>query len=73
MSASILSLSGMLYHGGKYTAAEWKEKTGTDPRQFPEIKIHSNGLCLWTEKAEAKARAERFSTGRNWAALGVRA
>lgn len=71
MKKTILALSGMLYHCGKYTADEWKEKTGADPRDFPEIKIHANGLCSWTEKAEAVAQATKAQNRRNWLCLGV--
>jgi hypothetical protein len=71
--ARLLKLSGMKYHGGKYTPAEWQEKTGVSPLEFPRL-IHvspRNRLCVWLSQAEAIAQGYTASVHQNFGALGV--
>lgn len=55
MKKTILALSGMLYHSGKFTADEWNEKTGADPRHFQVIRDKLN-----RGKAIARTREKDF-------------
>lgn len=52
MLEKLNKLSGMKYHGGKYTCEEWFEKTGINPWDIPQIRKTSSGLCIWTNEAE---------------------
>ena len=65
-------LSGMIYKNEYYTPGEWKNKTGVDPRKYPEyIKINKNNLCLWTQKAEELHKTYLNCTKNNWNSLGI--
>lgn len=60
----ILRLSGMATCSGYYTADEWREKTGVDPRNFPGLITFSKwDACLWTARAEEICR-EWHAAGR---------
>lgn len=71
--AGLLALSGMAYAGGKYTAEEWKEKTGFDPRDFRRWFYVSprNQFCVMTEEGRRDLEAHHAAVRRNWHALGV--
>jgi hypothetical protein len=72
LAEKLAPLSGMKYHGGKYTAPEWLEKTGTDPREFPiYIRITQSGLCVWTAKAESLYQSYCVGRRSGFAALGI--
>lgn len=46
-------LSGMALAQHKYTAEEWLNKTGQDPRDFKEIKFDQDGRAVWSLRAES--------------------
>lgn len=73
--SALLKLSGMAQHSGEYTALEWKDKTGIDPRNYPQyIQItRHNGLCVWTAKAQDVVQRHCAIVQRNWHALGISA
>ena len=74
ITAEILGkLSGMRYGNYKYTAEEWIEKTGADPRMLGTlIDIRPNGLCGWTKRAEEAYKETQRGIKQNWAALGIK-
>lgn len=52
------SLAGMYWHSGKYTAWQWFNKTGVNPR-FVRMDgcfdlVDEKGIGYWTEQTEAK-------------------
>ena len=69
----LMRLSGMRRAQGYYTAEEWEEKTGINPKRFAPkyIGIRKSGLCVWEESAENVYQTERARVRSNWAALGV--
>ncbi len=70
MSKKLLSLAGMVYRQGM-PVSYWRDKTGTDPRTVPEIKITDSGVCLWTTKAEKAYRSYMSEVKSNWNSIGI--
>jgi hypothetical protein len=51
MNSPAWKLSGMQYRGGYYTPEEWKEKTGVNPRNYPEyFTVNRAGTVSVTDK-----------------------
>lgn len=67
------ALAGMRSHGGKFTADQWKAKTGHDPRQFPCWFYVSpvNQFCIMTPEGRQTLDAHNEAVRSNWHALGI--
>lgn len=62
-----------LIKAGNYTAQEWLEKTGHDPRHFPCWFYVSPGnqFCTMTPEGKQTLAAHFDAVRRNWNALGI--
>jgi hypothetical protein len=70
-----IELSGLCYHGGKYTADYWKNLTGYDPKDYPGyFYVYPKSGYVMAERAYRDFCAAYFSRTRaNQYALGIRA
>ena len=68
----LFKLSGMVFAQAKYSPYAWVQKTGVDPLVFPGyIGFTSEGLCIWTAKAERLYQQHKAESKSNWAALRI--
>ena len=67
----LVKLSGMLYHGAKYTCAQWKEIAGVDPQGVPGIGQTRHGLCFLTDEGRGMLRKRTAANANNYALLGI--
>ena len=67
----LVKLSGMMYHGSKYTCAQWEEITGVNPQGVPGIRQTRHGLCFLTDEGRDMLRKHSAANSNNYALLGI--
>ena len=71
MDKNILKLAGMIYKTAYYDAAQWQDKTGVNPANYPAyFQATSCGKYFVTDKFQREYKNHSTRVTNNWRAIG---